>query len=69
VPVLFVHGESDPVVPVEVARRSAAQLPRAQIRTFPVDLHDVLNEHDRDQVHEVVAGFVNEAVALQPVAD
>jgi hypothetical protein len=28
----------------------------------------VLNEHDRDQVHEVVAGFVNEAVALQPVA-
>jgi len=68
VPVLFVHGESDPVVPVEVARRSAAQLPRAQIRTFPGDLHDVLNEHDRDQVHEVVAGFINEAVALQPVA-
>jgi pimeloyl-ACP methyl ester carboxylesterase len=34
-PVLFVHGESDQVVPVEVARRSAAQLPRAQIRTFP----------------------------------
>ncbi|MGY1697439.1 MULTISPECIES: alpha/beta fold hydrolase [unclassified Geodermatophilus] len=60
IPVLVLHGESDPVVPVEDSRALAAQLPRATLRTFPGDLHDVLNEHDRDRVHDVVAGFVLE---------
>jgi acylglycerol lipase len=59
-----VHGEQDPVVPVADARFVAATLPHATLRTFPGDLHDVLNEHDRDAVHEVVAGFVASAVAL-----
>ena len=57
-PVLLVHGEEDPVVPVEVSRSVAPRLPRAEIRTFPGDLHDVLNEHDRDQVHDVVATWL-----------
>ena len=60
IPVLFLHGESDPVVPVEDSRALVAQLPRATLRTFPGDLHDVLNEHDRETVHEVVAEFVLE---------
>jgi len=59
VPVLVVHGEADPIVPVEHAHRTASQLPDARIRTFPGDLHDVLNEHDRDEVHEVVITFVD----------
>src|SRR3712207_373295 len=58
IPTLFLHGEADPVVPVEVSRALVARLPRATLRTFPGDLHDVLNEHDRDAVHEVVAEFV-----------
>ncbi|MDD7942919.1 alpha/beta fold hydrolase [Actinomycetospora lutea] len=62
VPVLLVHGEADPVVPVEDSRRVAAQLPEVQVRTFPGDLHDVLNEHDRDTVHEVVAEFLDSVV-------
>jgi hypothetical protein len=28
------------------------------MRTSPGDLRDVLDEHDRDAVHDVVAGFV-----------
>jgi alpha-beta hydrolase superfamily lysophospholipase len=60
VPVLIVHGGSDPIVPVEHAHLTAAQLPNARIRVFPDDLHDVLNEHDRDTVHEAVAAFVDE---------
>jgi hypothetical protein len=28
------------------------------MRTSPGDLHDVPDEHDRDAVHDVVAGFV-----------
>jgi acylglycerol lipase len=58
IPTLVLHGENDPVVPVEDSRRLVAQLPRATLRTFPGDLHDVLNEHDREAVHEVVAAFV-----------
>jgi acylglycerol lipase len=57
-PVLLVHGEADQVVPVDDARAVARALPDARLRTFPGDLHDVLNEHDRDAVHEVVAAFV-----------
>ncbi|MGY1687605.1 alpha/beta fold hydrolase [Geodermatophilus sp. SYSU D00867] len=58
VPTLVLHGEDDPVVPLENSRALVARLPRATLRTFPGDLHDVLNEHDRDAVHDVVAAFV-----------
>ncbi|WP_158580038.1 alpha/beta fold hydrolase [Geodermatophilus marinus] len=67
-PVLFVHGEDDPVVPVADSRASAAQLPQARVVTFPGDLHDVLNEHDRDRVHEVVAGFVAARTEIRATA-
>ena len=64
-PVLVVHGEEDPVVPVEVSRYVAARLPRASLRTFPGDLHDVLNEHNRDEVHDVVATWIAKVLAEQ----
>jgi acylglycerol lipase len=66
-PTLFVHGEDDEVVHVTDARAAAARLPQAYVATFPGDLHDVLNEHDRDAVHDVVAAFVARCVAA-PVA-
>lgn len=65
VPVLLVHGEADPVVPVEHSRLTADQLPDARVVTFPGDLHDVLNEHDRDAVHDAVAAFVDEVAAVR----
>jgi alpha-beta hydrolase superfamily lysophospholipase len=65
-PVLFVHGEDDQVVQVADARSGAALLPQARIVTFAGDLHDVLNEHDRDVVHESVAAFVKASTG--PVA-
>lgn len=67
VPTLLVHGEDDPIVPVEHARAVAAMLPEATLRTFPGDLHDVLNEHDRDAVHDVVARFVDSVVTTRPI--
>jgi acylglycerol lipase len=66
-PTLFLHGENDPVVPIEISRELAARLPRATLRTFPGDLHDILNEHDRDAVHDVVAEFVRTQVGLTAV--
>ena len=68
VPVLLVHGDADPVVPLEVSQNVARRLPRAQLRVFPGDLHDVLNEHDRDAVHDAVSAFVHAAVAVQRTA-
>lgn len=66
-PVLLLHGEDDPVVPVAVARSVAAALPRATLRVFRGDLHDVLNEHDREIVHEELVAFVDEVtVAAAP---
>lgn len=58
--VLVMHGEDDPVVPVSVARSVAASLPQASLRVFPGDLHDVLNEHNRDVVHDDLVTFVDE---------
>ncbi|HEX2072809.1 MAG TPA: alpha/beta fold hydrolase [Geodermatophilus sp.] len=63
-PVLFVHGEADQIVPLADAQANAAQLPRAAMATFPGDLHDVLNESDRDCVHDAVAAFVTASVGL-----
>jgi acylglycerol lipase len=67
IPTLFLHGENDPVVPVEDSRALAAQLPNATLDTFPGDLHDVLNEHDRDAVHDVAAEFVSTQVGRATV--
>ena len=54
------HGEDDPIVPVSIARYVAAALPQATLRVFPGDLHDVLNEHDRDAVHDELVAFVDQ---------
>lgn len=60
VPCLLVHGEADPVVPCEVAEEVARLLPTSRLHLVPGDLHDVLNEHDRDEVQRVVVQFVLE---------
>jgi acylglycerol lipase len=66
IPVLLVHGEADPVVPLADSRHIAAALPNATLVTFPGDLHDVLNEHDRDTVHNTIAAFLLNASAARP---
>lgn len=58
-PVLVVNGEVDPIVSLSGPEEVAARLPQATLRVFTGDLHDVLNEHDRDDVHDVVAEFVD----------
>lgn len=58
IPVLLVHGEADQVVPLADSQHVAAALPNATLVTFPDDLHDVLNEHDRDTVHNTIAAFL-----------
>ena len=65
---LLVHGEQDPVVPASDARFVAAALPHAELAIFPGDLHDVLNEHDRDAMHDLVVRFLDRVQAMAPVS-
>ncbi|GGM08247.1 alpha/beta hydrolase [Dactylosporangium sucinum] len=54
VPVLVVHGEADPVTPVDAARALAAALPQAELATVRAGRHDALN----DITHRTVAAHV-----------
>ncbi len=50
-------------MPLADSQHIAAALPNAALVTFPGDLHDVLNEHDRDTVHNTIAAFLLNATA------
>ncbi|NIH80957.1 alpha/beta fold hydrolase [Amycolatopsis viridis] len=58
VPVLLLHGEQDDLAPAEGARRAAELLADAEAVIFPDDLHNILNELDRDEVHATFVAFV-----------
>lgn len=60
IPVLFVHGAEDPVSPVDVSRRWAAELPQASLREFAGARHDVLNETVHAEVAAAIAVWVLE---------
>jgi alpha-beta hydrolase superfamily lysophospholipase len=65
-PVLFVHGGNDPIVPVSDARSWSARIPDGRITEFPGAHHDVLNETVHREVAAVVADFV---ISVAEVAD
>jgi alpha-beta hydrolase superfamily lysophospholipase len=57
-PVLFVHGSEDPVVPAEHARQWAARLKRARLAEFPGARHDILNETVHRDVAAAITAFI-----------
>ena len=57
-PVLFVHGSDDPVVPAAHAREWAARLKRARLAEFPGARHDILNETVHRDVAAAITDFV-----------
>jgi alpha-beta hydrolase superfamily lysophospholipase len=69
VPLLLVHGESDPLCSVEGSRRFYAGLPpgRGELRTYPGLLHEVLNEPEWPTVLADVLAFLDRR-ALRNVA-
>ena len=54
VPVLVLHGEADPICPVEGSRRFFSRLraPDCELRAFPGMLHEIFNEIGRETVYE-----------------
>lgn len=58
-PTLLVHGDQDSLSAIEGARRYAADGATVTLREFPGDLHNVIHEHDRDEVERVMLDFLN----------
>jgi alpha-beta hydrolase superfamily lysophospholipase len=57
-PVLFVHGADDPIVPVADAREWASRLARARLAEFAGARHDILNETVHREVAAAVTDFI-----------
>jgi alpha-beta hydrolase superfamily lysophospholipase len=57
-PVLFVHGSDDLVVPAAHAREWVARLKRARLAEFPGARHDILNETVHRDVAAAITDFV-----------
>ena len=57
-PVLFVHGSDDPVIPVARPRGWAGRLKRARLAEFAGARRDILSESVRRQVAAAITGFI-----------
>jgi alpha-beta hydrolase superfamily lysophospholipase len=60
VPVLFVHGEADPVAPVVVSRHWAEALADGRLAEIAGGRHDILNDTAHEEVAAAIAEFVLE---------
>jgi alpha-beta hydrolase superfamily lysophospholipase len=64
-PLLYVHGAEDELVPVELARPVVERLAGtdSELRVLEGARHEVLNELDREQTIALVAGFAERVTA------
>ena len=67
VPTLVIHGEDDPLVPIEGGRDTAANIPGASLLTIPGMGHDVPLQLV-DQVADAIAGHANQVPAVSAIA-
>lgn len=61
-PVIIIHGEDDPVMPVENARALAQRIPGARLRTVPHCCH-VMPADAPERTRELIMGFLDEQSA------
>jgi alpha-beta hydrolase superfamily lysophospholipase len=61
-PMLLLHGEADPICPVEASRGFFEKIGSAekQITTYPGLLHEIFNEPSREQVFDDLLAWVRE---------
>ncbi|WP_347350303.1 lysophospholipase [Intrasporangium sp.] len=61
-PILWLHGEEDPLVPIGPSRAGFATLagPHAESKSYPGARHEIFNETNRDEVLGDVIGFVRQ---------
>ncbi len=63
-PVLWIHGEEDMLVPLASTREALARLrgPATEERLYPGGLHESFNEINRDEVLDEVVAFLGRAL-------
>ena len=63
-PVLIVHGEDDPICPVDGSRSFANGLAAAgsELKTYPGLRHEILNEPEREQVLADIHGWIEKRI-------
>jgi alpha-beta hydrolase superfamily lysophospholipase len=71
VPMLWIHGEQDPLAPLPQAREAIERIrgPRLQEKIYPGARHEVFNEINRSEVIADVSGFLESAVAAASSAN
>jgi alpha-beta hydrolase superfamily lysophospholipase len=64
-PVLFLHGDSDPFVPYETSMAAVKQMPTKDltVRVYEGARHELVNELNRDEVIAALATFVARVTA------
>jgi alpha-beta hydrolase superfamily lysophospholipase len=64
-PVLFLHGDSDPFVPYETSMAAVKQMPTKDltVRVFEGARHELVNELNREEVIDALALFVERVTA------
>lgn len=67
VPMLLLHGESDPLCLVEGSRSFFEGLPResvagSELRTYPGLKHEIFNEPEREQIYQDLLDWLDEPV-------
>jgi alpha-beta hydrolase superfamily lysophospholipase len=64
VPLLIVHGEEDPVCPVQGSAGfvNAVTTPGSELRRYPGLRHEVLNEPEGPQVLDEIASWIEKQV-------
>jgi len=67
IPVLFVHGATDPLAPLEPVRKLAANLPNASVAIVRDGRHDALNDINHRTVAAEIVQFL-ERVRATPTA-
>jgi alpha-beta hydrolase superfamily lysophospholipase len=64
-PVMFLHGDSDPFVPFETSLAAVKKMPTKDltVRVYPGARHELVNELNRDEVIAALATFVERVAA------
>jgi pimeloyl-ACP methyl ester carboxylesterase len=57
-PMLVLHAEDDPIVPIDAAKAIAAAAPRATLEVFPTGKHDRLALDEPDRYARAIAAFL-----------
>jgi alpha-beta hydrolase superfamily lysophospholipase len=67
-PMLLLHGEEDPLCPVDGSAVFAKSAPQATFRSYPGMRHEIFNEPDHEIVLQDAWSWIQERISATPKA-